>query len=172
MRWVLMAVSVTVWSCGGAMTSDAGNDGGDSSEADAGAPDAGDTRLDIPDPGTAPSPNTWQTKTTMDHGSPLSARPMGVVTQAPSYIGDAVSQTTRSTFFVFKTGPMFTTFTVTMTKLDAPIAFVHMHDGEGLKFGAVVADRGVAPPQYAWGLQSDHIYVMEVHLADGPGVLF
>jgi len=121
----------------------------------------------IPDPGNKPASGTWLNDN-MPHGTPETAKPEGVVTSTPFYIeGDADKQT-GNFFFVFKTGPAYTSFSVLLNEVTSMIDMVHLHDGAGLIFGAEVAPAMVTSElQKTWTVQPNHVYVLEIHSPGG-----
>jgi hypothetical protein len=111
----------------------------------------------------------WVISAVSDHGAPSRALPVGVVASSPVYVGDAVDATTGAAFFVFKTGPAFTTFNVNLTASMGTVDFAHVHDGAGLMFGGEIAPRlpPVAGFSHSWVLQTNHVYLLEVHMVGG-----
>ena len=120
----------------------------------------------IPDPGTGAAPPVWDAPSTA--GAPGTAYALGIVRSNPSYIGGTKPTDSGSNFFVFKSGPAFTSLSVRPTGIPpATIDYVHLHDGAGLVFGPEIAPTSVAGGTYTWSLSPNHVYVLEVRMSGG-----
>jgi hypothetical protein len=121
----------------------------------------------IPNPGTMPSPSTWISDGL--NGTPQTAMVLGIVTATPVYLGNSVNAATGASFYVFKTGPSYTAFSADISGAGT-VDYVHMHDGANLMFGAEIPASVHTGSHYEWNsLQTNHVYVFEVHMTGGIG---
>lgn len=125
--------------------------------------------IEIPDPGEDIAPDRWYDDGE-DHEIPQNAQVMGVVIATPQYIQGVIDATTQNRYYVFKTGPEQTEFQVRLAERNGEIEWVHIHDGTDLVFGALVEPSDEwSPTQVNWELDTDTVYVLEVHTVDGGG---
>lgn len=156
---------------GGARDGGASRDGGDER-------DGGPTARTIPDPGN--ETDRWAPQGMINipagHGTPETAWQVGTVTEDPWYIGGTLDPVTGSAFWVFRTGPGITQISLPLRGLGVPmIDFVHLHDGDGLVFGAEITpdaytvgmDGGRPSIDATWTVVPDRVYVIEVHGVEG-----
>jgi hypothetical protein len=126
-----------------------------------------DDAISIPEPGEYSSQDRWYDDGAY-HGTPDKAQAMGVVLSNPSYIQGGIDPETGNHFFVFKMGPEQTDFSVNLRNQSSEIDHVHIHDGTGLVFGEEVpASEVYSATRAEWELESDTIYVLEVHSPEG-----
>lgn len=150
-----------------------GDDAGPEGDAGPAPGDAGAARS-IPDPGG--EMDRWAPTGMINipdgHGTPETAWQVGTVTEDPWYIGGRLDDVTGDAFWVLRTGPGVTSLAIPLRGLGvAEIEHLHLHDGEGLVFGAEVApdryevgtDGGRMAIDATWTVLPDHVYVVEVH---------
>ena len=159
--FLLLATGVVA--CGSGREGDDDDDSSSSDDDDTG----GDDLLSIPDPGDEYAPFRWYDDGGY-HGTPQTAQAMGIVLEIPEYIQGGIDPETGNHFFVFRTGPDQTDFRVNLHNASSEIEHVHIHDGTGLVFGEEVEPLVVfSAVAAAWELETDTVYVLEVHSPSG-----
>jgi hypothetical protein len=140
-------------------------DAGDDPTIDAGpSPDSWVGAIPIPDPGTGEA--DWQCDYEGNF-TPQTAFRVGVVTETMPYILAYIEQTTGDVFYVFRTGPDFTRLDVDLWGNKADVTAMHLHQGTGLVFGAMVPDTRPEILLGGWDLTADTVYVLEINTAGG-----
>ena len=159
-RLSLMAGALSVTACAPESESSEGDSANDTQVID-------DDAIPIPEPGEYSSQDRWYDDGAY-HGTPDKAQAMGVVLENPSYIQGGIDPETGNHFFVFRMGPEQTEFSVNLRNQSSEIDHVHIHDGTGLVFGdEVPASEVYSATRAEWELESDTIYVLEVHSPEG-----
>lgn len=142
-------------------------DGSDDDD-DAGDDDDTANQLPIPDPGDGDLAGVWLA-TDADNSTPGTAFPCGIVSENPLYI-EADIITGENAYFVFEADASFD-MSFNLGGIEGSFDFIHLHDGNGLVFGAelepLVVD--VAPDMASgtWSVEEGNIYVFEVHVLGG-----
>ena len=151
--------------CGGDKVEDSDLDTGDTTEDTATEDTA--VQIAIPDPGDEYAPDRWYDDGGY-HGTPETAQVMGVILDNPSYIQGGIDPGTGEHYFVFKTAPNVTKFSISLFDKTSQIESTHLHEGDGLVFGEkVAASRVVSPTRKTWDLDPDRIYVLKVSSSSG-----
>ena len=121
----------------------------------------------IPDPGDEYAPDRWYDDGGY-HGTPETAQVMGVILDNPSYIQGGIDPATGEHYFVFKTAPNVTKFSISLYDKTSQIESTHLHLGDDLIFGEKVkASRVISPTRKTWDLDPDRIYVLKVSSSTG-----
>ena len=181
LRWLILCLAAGPPGCGETEGGEGESqmDGPQGMDGEGGALDGaeGDVAVDmscmsIPDPGNGSAGDQWLGADANDHGTPGTAFPVGVVTLNPTYEEGATSST-GNYYYVFRTGPSFTSLTVSIFPTGITLDFVHVHDGDGLCFGPEVTPDSTTANGGTWTLVTDHVYLVEIHVAtDGGAALF
>ena len=112
----------------------------------------------IPDPGT--ETDDWGFELFAEEdvccGTPETAYPVGTVTRDAGYIQGVIDES-LSFFYVFRTDATLETFAFPDQFED-----VHLHEGDGLRFGELIDPVEEANFVKRWDVQSDHVYVLEI----------
>jgi hypothetical protein len=120
--------------------------------------DATDDLPALPDPGKAQ--NDWGSTLYGEEdqccSTPETAYPVGTVTMDAGYIQGVIDSSLRF-FYVFRTSADLDTFTF-------PMGFeaVHLHDGEGLRFGEVITPSSDQGWSLTWDVEGEHVYAIEI----------
>jgi len=109
----------------------------------------------LPDPGTADNDWGWNINDVCC-GSPETAHPVGIVTMDPGYIQGVIDDE-LSFFYVFQSGPDLTTFTFPSFFED-----VHLHEGDGLRFGDLIPPASNTKWDQTWNVTPDTVYAVEI----------
>ena len=139
----------------------------DSASSSDTATEMGEDVITIPDPGDEYAPARWYDDGGY-HGTPETAQPMGIALMSPTYINGGVDPETGNIFYVFRTAPDQTSFTVNLRDKTTEIDWVHIHEGSDLIFGDEVTPVEMISPRHVeWELEGDTVYVLEVHSVTG-----
>ncbi len=130
--------------------------GGGSDDDDAGDDDDVADLPVIPDPGDAQ--DDWG-NSVFDEAccsTPETAYPVGTVSRDAGYI-QGFFDSELSFFYVFVTDDALDEFTFPMWFEE-----VHLHDGDGLRFGAEIEPSATGDSSVTWDVAPGHVYVLEL----------
>ncbi len=126
----------------------------------------------VPDPGAMMAGfESWRVPMGTNVSEPGRAHRVGVATVSPDYV-EATTGANGNAFYVFRAGPALMSLRVNVfPPLDVPRGdFLHLHQGDGLVFGAEVMPTMSAAAGATWPVTPGSVYVLEFHL--GAGVTF
>jgi len=122
--------------------------------------------MTIPDPGSGAA--NWEDTEYEQHETPAKAYKVGVVTQNNPYVTMDMHPSGRA-YLVFRSGPNLTRIDIDMGGSTNTVQslYLHMHDGENLKFGAAIQPISISTSKGAWPLKPNHVSVFEIGLPIG-----
>jgi len=147
---LLLITAASVLLCLGCPTRGAGDDD-DATDDD----DAVELPV-VPDPGDAQDDWALEVWDEACCSTPETAYPVGTVTRDAGYI-QGFFDSTLSFFYVFRTNTGMAQFTFPDWFED-----VHLHEGDGLRFGAEIEPASSTDSSVTWDVEEDHVYVLEL----------